>query len=272
MKYLVILLITLVLIGCSNGKAFLELNDITDKHKLYIIPMEFILSELGSTNELLIDKPIIIEKTETIITIVKEWGHGRIENPAIPIYRVFLTENEKIIRSLSINEDLTALLTGHGKYNFSPELLFKHQETIESLDWITIEAPNVRDAKSLISHLSQISFIYPAFIEPPSDFTNSLGEISVRRKMIEGIEEYDSILVKDFQIDSIFIRSSNFQTADSVSLTFWTTEELDSTITPEYVVTAGWQEFSEIKFKLVGCKPELVKAIIEEHGIEVNIK
>jgi len=179
MKNIAIVLLSLILISCAEGQAFIEIEEITADNKLCIVPIRSMISQVGSGEKLLIPKPILIDDPKIIKTIISEWGTEKSQHPGFPIYKVVFTKMGKIIRTLSINENLSGIFTGHGYYTFNQNLLFKHKDSFEYLEWINIKTSKLEDCKLLLNKLSQSGFIYPDFIYPSSDFQDYSGEITV---------------------------------------------------------------------------------------------
>ncbi len=272
MKYHLIFLISFLLLCSCKGQAFLEIDEITAEHKLYVIPIRMVIDRFGSKEELLISRGFVIENEETIVEINKEWGKKQIENLDFPFYKVLLTKNGTILRSLSINKELTILLTGHGFYKFKSELLFKHKNSFNYLDWMNIRTAKLTDAKNLLSELDKGNFIYPHFVKPKSDFREYQGNIIVKRKKISEEDNYQKIVQHDFELDSVFLRYTNHLGSDSVTLNFWTRQKFNTKIPKDYIVIDEWKEFENIEFEVIGCKKDIIETIINKMEINVELE
>ena len=272
MKYTFIFLVSLLLVCSCQTQTFFEIYQITDEYKLFVIPIRLIIERNGTDEKLLIPQGFVIDNKETIEGINKEWGNQKIEESDIPYYKIYLVKNGEISRSLSINKDLTILLTGHGFFKFNSKLLFKHKESFEYLNWYNIQTEKISNAKKLLSELNKGNFIYPHFIQPKSDFQEYLGSITVKRKKIPEVENYQKTVQNDFEIDSIFMRSKRAIGEDSVSLNFWTKKELPKKGHKDYIVTKIWKEFENIEFEVSGCDIDVIETAVKKLNIEVEIK
>jgi hypothetical protein len=134
MKKSIILLLAVVQLYSCGGNAFLELDQITDDHKIFVIPIPLMIRHFGAEDELKIPQGFVIENQEAIKNITRNWGRTQTDKQDFPLYKVFLTKNGEIERSLSINKELTILLTGHGSYDFKPEQLFEHRNSFTYLN------------------------------------------------------------------------------------------------------------------------------------------
>jgi hypothetical protein len=227
---------------------------------------------LGANEELKIPQGFVIEDRQTIKNITREWGRSQSETRDFPLYKVFLTKNGEIERSLSINKELTLLLTGHGAYNFKPEQLFEHKNSFKYLNWISIKTTNLSHAKRLLSELEIRDFIYPSFINPSSDFRDFMGNMIVKRKNVSNNDNYQTIIQKDFGIESVLIKQTKQIGRDSISINFWTLNEFTESIPNNYILLNEWEEFKDLEFKVFGCEPEIIQELIIELEIEAEIK
>jgi hypothetical protein len=84
MKNIAIVLLSLILISCAEGQAFIEIEEITADNKLCIVPIRSMISQVGSGEKLLIPKPILIDDPKIIKTIISEWGTEKSQPPTRP--------------------------------------------------------------------------------------------------------------------------------------------------------------------------------------------
>lgn len=272
MKNSIILFITVVQLYSCGGNAFLELDQITDDHKIFVTPIPLMIRHFGGDEELKIPQGFVIENQETIKNITGDWGRIQTDERDFPLYKVFLTKNGEIERSLSINKELTLLLTGHGSYDFKPEQLFEHQNSFRYLNWISIKTTNLSHAKRLLSELEKRDFIYPSFTIPRSDFRDFQGNMIVNRKNTPNNDNYQTIIQQDFGIDSVLIKETKQIGKDSVSINFWTQAEFEESIPNNYILLNEWEEFHDLEFKVFGCDQEILEELIIELGFEAEIK
>jgi hypothetical protein len=272
MKRNLFILLFIALFGCSKGQAFLDVGNISVNHEFLIVPMRSIINEIGSTENLLIPEPILIENPKTIESIINSWGTKESGHPGFPYYIVLLTENKKVIRTVFLNNDLSGMFTRHGFYQFSKDELFQYEDEFKYLKWLNIKVKDIEKARELIDAISSQRFIFPEFISPNGDFQNFSGEFTVHISSRKDIDEYEPLLKKELNDSSIFlIRRAGIAT-DSVELTIRTMADISSTIPSGYILTKDWEEYINIEFEIVGIEKDQVISIAKKLGINAEIK
>lgn len=265
-------LLIILLFGCSKGQAFLEVENVSDLNELLIIPLRPVINELGGSDELLIAEPILINNPKTIEAIINNWGKKESGHPGFPYYIVLLTENNEVIRTVSLNSDLTGMSTGHGFYDFNKDELFLYEDEFKYLEWVNIKVKNIQEARALLGAISSQRFIFPEFIYPNGDFQNFSGEFTVHISSRKDIDEYEPFLKKELNDSSIFLVRRAGLATDSVELTIRTMADISTTIPSGYILTKDWEEYINIEFDIVGIEKDKVISIAKKLGINAEIK
>lgn len=266
-KPLFIILSILLSSSCS-GQAFQELENITSDNKLLIFPLRPLINKVGVDNTL-IEKPILIEDSEVINKIIEEWGKNESPRAGFPIYKVVLIDDNKMIRSVSLNDNLSTIFTGHGYYEFDKNLLFKHEESFHPIDWVKLNFKTISNARTFINTLQDEHFIYYETVNPYGIRLDKEGTISLKtlnQPSLE-LEEYEKLLSKEFSQD-ISIKSSQ-QVGDSIILNILTEKTFSNNQPAKYKSITGWEPITDIEIDIVGCKEEDVIQLAEKLNMEL---
>ncbi|WOK04539.1 hypothetical protein RT717_15770 [Imperialibacter roseus] len=229
-------------------------------------------NEMDKYNKLIIEKPIVISNTDAIRGIVREWGGSPTNDLGVPTYNVFLTDGPTVIEKIMVNESLTSLITRQGNYAFDQNLLFKHQSFIDELEWVSIEMPDVTEAKKLLLNLRVNNFFLPEFIRPNSAFTDYSGEMTIETKRLDDIDQLESRIASDFGIKSVFVHSTNQIGEDSVSVNLWTAVNPSVGVSNNYKVSSAWKEFTDVEFNIGGCTADSVQSTIMRLGLNAIVR
>ncbi len=269
----ILLLLLISILGCSKkGEAFLAVEEISQKNEILIFPLRPLISELGNKDELLVPNPIRIKDPATIERIINEWGKNKSGHPGFPFYKVLLNQSNEVIRSVSLNKELSGMFTGHGYYQFSKEELFQHEHAFEKLSWVNIKLKSLEDSRKLISALYQQKYIYTEFIYPNGDFQLYSGEFKVRVPSRPSVEDYEPILQKELNDTTYQLILRSDVGADSVDLTIRTMKPLTTYLPNDYTLISDWMEYEDIEVDIVGIDKNQVVSTANKLGINAEIK